>query len=437
MLHPITSILNWFMGQVGAYLGIMINKEWEWSPEIDKTFQHCYTHLEKLILNQQICGKRGIITQQLAARRVPESARAVISFNADLHYGEVGIPGKLLRVILVNKDKPNQDKEWEKILNKVTKGLYCIINRAPTLWWGGVVPSKIRIVSGSAIQLHPLMACSLNADADGDTCAVYIPKRIAVQNELKRNCYNNLKYTLEFGKWGKELAIEDDNNSFEDYFNTGTIDLAMKRKFKSATNGLSIGLDDMESIETADITKTCSKGKPIEFNRVNSFINGSNSEEYFDMYQSTVEDYSLIKAGTSFSGSLGSKIVNVIGPELGQYALEHLSQNILARKHGKNESDSILERAIEILQKEGSNIPKPNKVSAELTAIGFKKETADALQEVVEKDPELTLDEVIDKRFPEYQLTLPWGNYGNLINIMNKNSVTEATSVSEEFNMFL
>jgi len=75
---------------------------------------------------------------------------------------------------------------------------------------------------------------------------------------------------------------------------------------------------------------------------IKSYDDGISFKDYETLYDGVIEDFSLIKIGTAFSGSVGGKIINLVGPKLGQYALEYLSQNILARKYGKNTSDMVI-----------------------------------------------------------------------------------------------
>ncbi|MFN5189457.1 MAG: DNA-directed RNA polymerase subunit beta', partial [Chitinophagia bacterium] len=63
---------------------------------------------------------------------------------------------------------------WD-ILENILKGHPVMLNRAPTLHRLSIQSFQPKMVEGKAIQLHPLVTASFNADFDGDQMAVHVP----------------------------------------------------------------------------------------------------------------------------------------------------------------------------------------------------------------------------------------------------------------------
>jgi DNA-directed RNA polymerase subunit beta' len=63
---------------------------------------------------------------------------------------------------------------WD-ILENILKGHPVMLNRAPTLHRLSIQAFQPKLVEGKAIQLHPLVCSSFNADFDGDQMAVHVP----------------------------------------------------------------------------------------------------------------------------------------------------------------------------------------------------------------------------------------------------------------------
>ncbi|MEI7819179.1 MAG: DNA-directed RNA polymerase subunit beta', partial [bacterium] len=63
---------------------------------------------------------------------------------------------------------------WD-ILENILKGHPVLLNRAPTLHRLSIQAFQPKLVEGKAIQLHPLVTSSFNADFDGDQMAVHVP----------------------------------------------------------------------------------------------------------------------------------------------------------------------------------------------------------------------------------------------------------------------
>jgi len=73
---------------------------------------------------------------------------------------------------------------WE-ILENVVAGHPVLLNRAPTLHRLGIQAFEPILLSGRAIQLHPLVCPAFNADFDGDQMAVHVPLGLEAQAEAR------------------------------------------------------------------------------------------------------------------------------------------------------------------------------------------------------------------------------------------------------------
>src|ERR1035441_1973128 len=73
---------------------------------------------------------------------------------------------------------------WD-ILSEVVLEHPVMLNRAPTLHRLGIQAFEPRLVSGKAIQLHPLVCHAFNADFDGDQMAVHVPLSASAQAEAR------------------------------------------------------------------------------------------------------------------------------------------------------------------------------------------------------------------------------------------------------------
>jgi DNA-directed RNA polymerase subunit beta' len=73
---------------------------------------------------------------------------------------------------------------WDA-LEEVIKEHPVLLNRAPTLHRLGIQAFEPKLVDGKAIQIHPLVCPSFNADFDGDQMAVHVPLFPAAQAEAR------------------------------------------------------------------------------------------------------------------------------------------------------------------------------------------------------------------------------------------------------------
>lgn len=155
-------------------------------------------------LSDRLMGKNGRFRLNLLGKRVDYSGRSVIVVGPKLRLFECGLPikmafelffpfliQKLLRKDLVKttkgakyylKEKP---KITKKLLQQITQSHPILLNRAPTLHRMGIQSFFPVLVEGKAIQLHPLICPSFNADFDGDQMAVHVPLRYESQIETR------------------------------------------------------------------------------------------------------------------------------------------------------------------------------------------------------------------------------------------------------------
>lgn len=145
-------------------------------------------------LSDRIGGKQGRFRQNLLGKRVDYSGRSVIVVGPKLKLNECGLPicmatelfqAFLIRHILElqlaktirgakNILRYNQPLT-RQLLQNVVQSHPILLNRAPTLHRLGIQAFQPKLVSGRAIQLHPLVCTAFNADFDGDQMAVHLP----------------------------------------------------------------------------------------------------------------------------------------------------------------------------------------------------------------------------------------------------------------------
>jgi len=145
-------------------------------------------------LSDVLKGKQGRFRQNLLGKRVDYSGRSVIVVGPELKLHECGLPkdmaAELFKPFIIRKllergivktvksAKKLVDKKeaviWD-ILENVMKGHPVMLNRAPTLHRLSMQAFQPKLIEGKAIQLHPLVCTSFNADFDGDQMAVHVP----------------------------------------------------------------------------------------------------------------------------------------------------------------------------------------------------------------------------------------------------------------------
>jgi len=145
-------------------------------------------------LSDVLKGKQGRFRQNLLGKRVDYSGRSVIVVGPELKLHECGLPkdmaAELFKPFIIRKliergivktvksaRKLVDRKEavvWD-ILENILRGHPVMLNRAPTLHRLSIQAFQPKLVEGKAIQLHPLVCTSFNADFDGDQMAVHVP----------------------------------------------------------------------------------------------------------------------------------------------------------------------------------------------------------------------------------------------------------------------
>nr|YP_009736273.1 DNA-directed RNA polymerase subunit beta' [Scytosiphon promiscuus]YP_010147458.1 RNA polymerase beta' subunit [Scytosiphon lomentaria]QDM58360.1 DNA-directed RNA polymerase subunit beta' [Scytosiphon promiscuus]QDM58503.1 DNA-directed RNA polymerase subunit beta' [Scytosiphon promiscuus]QQP22287.1 RNA polymerase beta' subunit [Scytosiphon lomentaria]WAM64598.1 RNA polymerase beta' subunit [Scytosiphon lomentaria] len=149
-------------------------------------------------------GKQGRFRQNLLGKRVDYSGRSVIIVGPHLKLNQCGLPYEMAIELflpfiiyrLLSQGLSHSIKRAKKIIysnepfiwyltEEILKKHPIILNRAPTLHRLGVQAFDPVLVRGRAIQLHPLVCSSFNADFDGDQMAVHIPLSFESQLETR------------------------------------------------------------------------------------------------------------------------------------------------------------------------------------------------------------------------------------------------------------
>jgi len=155
-------------------------------------------------LTSIIEGKHGRFRQNLLGKRVDYSGRSVIVVGPKLRLHQCGLPREMalelfqpfvIRALLEESGVKNiraaknllqrrSQMVWD-ILDSVVLGHPILLNRAPTLHRLGIQAFEPILLSGRAIQLHPLVCPAFNADFDGDQMAVHVPLGLEAQAEAR------------------------------------------------------------------------------------------------------------------------------------------------------------------------------------------------------------------------------------------------------------
>jgi DNA-directed RNA polymerase subunit beta' len=155
-------------------------------------------------LSDMLKGKQGRFRQNLLGKRVDYSGRSVIVVGPDLRLHQCGLPKKmaleLFKPFVYNKldekglattiksAKKMVERETPEVwdaLDEVVREYCILLNRAPTLHRLGIQAFEPILIEGKAIQLHPLVCTSFNADFDGDQMAAHVPLSIEAQIEAR------------------------------------------------------------------------------------------------------------------------------------------------------------------------------------------------------------------------------------------------------------
>src|SRR6266540_4201563 len=155
-------------------------------------------------LSDMLKGKQGRFRQNLLGKRVDYSGRSVIVVGPKLKLDECGLPKRMALELfkpfvmrrLVDKAYAHNIKAAKRLVERVDPRVWevleevignhvVLLNRAPTLHRLGIQAFRVRLIEGSAIQIHPLVCQAFNADFDGDQMAVHVPLSRAAQAEAR------------------------------------------------------------------------------------------------------------------------------------------------------------------------------------------------------------------------------------------------------------
>jgi DNA-directed RNA polymerase subunit beta' len=155
-------------------------------------------------LSDMLKGKQGRFRQNLLGKRVDYSGRSVIVVGPELALDECGVPKRMALELfkpfvmrrLVDEGYAHNIKAAKRLVERVDPRVWdvlegvvqdyvVLLNRAPTLHRLGIQAFKVKLIEGSAIQIHPLVCTAFNADFDGDQMAVHVPLSRAAQDEAR------------------------------------------------------------------------------------------------------------------------------------------------------------------------------------------------------------------------------------------------------------
>lgn len=162
---------------------------------------------DKLLINNRpmrslssiLKGKFGRFRKSILGKRVNFSARSVITVNPQLKIYQCGVPFKILNNLFNDFIKQIFNEEFSdinlltysnkiiiKILKKILDSKIVLLNRAPTLHRLGIQAFSPILIAGNAIQIHPLVCSTYNADFDGDQMSIHFPLSKLSEIEIKK-----------------------------------------------------------------------------------------------------------------------------------------------------------------------------------------------------------------------------------------------------------
>ncbi len=155
-------------------------------------------------LSDMLKRKDGRFRKNLLGKRVDYSGRSVIVVGPHLKLHQCGLPKEMALELfkpfvmrrLVQKGHTNNVKTAKKMVERMKGEVWdaleevirehpVLLNRAPTLHRLGIQAFEPVLVQGKAIQLHPLVCSTFNADFDGDQMAVHVPLSTTAQVEAR------------------------------------------------------------------------------------------------------------------------------------------------------------------------------------------------------------------------------------------------------------
>jgi DNA-directed RNA polymerase subunit beta' len=164
-------------------------------------------------LADMLKGKQGRFRQNLLGKRIDYSGRSVIVVGPSLKLNQCGLPKmmalELFKPFVISKlitrgfvhnirsanrfIEAGHAEVWD-ILEEITGDALVLLNRAPTLHRLGIQGFQPKLIEGKAIQIHPMVCPSFNADFDGDQMAVHVPLTEDAKKEARERMLstNNL-----------------------------------------------------------------------------------------------------------------------------------------------------------------------------------------------------------------------------------------------------
>lgn len=181
---------------------------------IDSSFIKGVISFKNKSLIKRLSGKKGRFRKDILGKRINFSGRTVITSGPRLHLNQCGLPLELIfeifkpLILLKIRDlnicsknslltiktytdfkktlmNSNNIKLILKLISTIISKHPILLNRAPTLHRLNIQAFSPLLIHTKAIQLHPLVCSSFNADFDGDTMAVYIPHTLRSQIEAR------------------------------------------------------------------------------------------------------------------------------------------------------------------------------------------------------------------------------------------------------------
>ena len=117
-------------------------------------------------------GKKGLIRGHLAGKRADYSGRAVIVADPELALDEIGIPETLWNQFFPDRGKSEKS--------------FILINRQPSLHRYSFQSFRATLHQhGNVVGMNPFVCKPFNADFDGDTVSIHVPRKPAAINEAE------------------------------------------------------------------------------------------------------------------------------------------------------------------------------------------------------------------------------------------------------------
>lgn len=178
---------------------------------IDPSFVHRHgVGLNKSIL-KRLSGKDGRFRKDILGKRINFSGRTVITSGPRLKINQCSLPIELAMelfkpfILLKIRELPYLSKYIKKndfldtiekfdsiyikiiyrLIHQLLEKHPILLNRAPTLHRLNIQAFSPILHNTKALQLHPLVCGSFNADFDGDTMAIYVPHTLRSQVEAR------------------------------------------------------------------------------------------------------------------------------------------------------------------------------------------------------------------------------------------------------------